>query len=90
MGGCCSKCGNYLLGTPQGEAQGGDTPKLSRLQHKESFNGPQKTLTNGHENGDVKTAPDGDATPKKGDPRDRQVGTLCTQDKDFKLVSVTT
>merc|ERR1712106_782185 len=71
MGGCCSKCGNYLLGTPQGEAQGGDTPKLSRLQHKESFNGPQKTLTNGHENGDVKTAPDGDATPKKGDPRDR-------------------
>ena len=86
MGGCCSKCGNYLLGTPQGEAQGGDTPKLSRLQHKESFNGPQKVLTNGHENGDVKTAPDaGDATPKKGDPRDRQVVTLCTQNQVFKL-----
>ena len=84
MGGCCSKCGNYLLGPPQGEAQGGDTPKLSRLQHKESFNGPQKALTNGHENGDVKTVPDaGDATPKKEDPRDRQVLILDSRLKEF-------
>ena len=74
MGGCCSKGGNYLPGTPKEKAQSGDTPKLSRLQHKESFNGPQTVLTNGHKNGDVKTLPDGgDATPKKGDPRDRQV-----------------
>merc|ERR1740124_996107 len=54
MGGCCSKGGNYLPGTPKEKAQSGDTPKLSRLQHKESFNGPQTVLTNGHKNGEVK------------------------------------
>ena len=65
MGGCCSKCGNYLLGGGSRDAQGtgGDTPKLSRLQHKQSFNstpasnstGNSKPATNGHATDPVDT-----------------------------------
>ena len=46
MGGCCSKCGIYPLKSGHDikgdNVKTGDTPKLSRLQHKESFNGAAK------------------------------------------------
>ena len=47
MGGCCSKCGIYPLKSDiKGDSvKTGDTPKLSRLQHKESFNGAAKLRT---------------------------------------------
>ena len=76
MGACFSKCGNYLPGKTDKKVQGGDTPKLSRLQHKESFHGPQTVLTNEHINGQVKTVRGvGDATPTNSDS-DRQVVNL--------------
>mgnify|MGYP007015873952 CR=1 FL=1 len=38
MGGCCSKWDQYLLGGGQGpEGKGGDTPKLARVSHSDSF-----------------------------------------------------
>ena len=63
MGVCFSKYGNYLPGKAQKKVKDGDTPKLSRLQHKESFHGPQTVLIKEYINGQAKTVPDtGDVT----------------------------
>ena len=74
MGGCCSKCGIYPLLSPtsRDNLKTGDTPKLSRLQHKESFsNGHIKTNgtsgghgANGEKNGGE---PMGVTTPRSED-----------------------
>ena len=60
MGGCCSKCGGYLLGPPP-EGEGGATPQLtSRLEHKQSFS--KGGITNG--GGVVGRGPGGAESPK--------------------------
>jgi len=38
MGGCCSKCGGYLLGPPTKDGDGATPQLTSRLEHKQSFN----------------------------------------------------
>ena len=47
MGGCCSKCGVYTTNNSPRNKHTGDTPKLSRLQHKDSFVGGKAQQTNG-------------------------------------------
>ena len=47
MGGCCSKCGVYTTSNSPRNKHTGDTPKLSRLQHKDSFTGGKTAETNG-------------------------------------------
>ena len=47
MGGCCSKCGVYTTSNSPRNKHTGDTPKLSRLQHKDSFVGGKSPQTNG-------------------------------------------
>jgi len=51
MGGCCSKCDKYLLGG-QPDVKGGDTPKLARVSHSDSFAGVK-----GGDNGEVAKHP---------------------------------
>jgi hypothetical protein len=53
MGGCCSKCGAYMLGDGDGsEAKGGgsgggngSTPQLARVAHADSFS--RRSAANG-------------------------------------------
>ena len=66
MGGCCSKCGVYTTNNHQEKLNTrhtGDTPKLSRLQQRNSFSNG-KAPTNG--NGVVQSDP-GLATPSTED-----------------------
>ena len=78
MGGCCSKCGVYTTDkSPETRgAATGDTPKLSRLQHKDSFsngkaqaNGTAKNGGVGHEMGQADSG--AVATPSSGDTCER-------------------
>jgi len=41
MGGCCSKCDEYLVGDPK-LVKGGDTPKLERVSPRTNFNTMEK------------------------------------------------
>ena len=74
MGGCCSKCGVYTTdNSPEQKAPRytsgttGDTPKLSRLQHKDSFsNGKTQangSAKNGAVGGKMGQSDNGQATP---------------------------
>ena len=47
MGGCCSKCGVYTTSNSPRNKHTGDTPKLSRLQHKDSFAGGKSQQSGG-------------------------------------------
>ena len=68
MGGCCSKlnisgpgASSKGLETDVDKTRTGDTPKLSRLQHKESFSNGHTVKTSDHHNGVTNGGPG--ATP---------------------------
>ena len=63
MGGCCSKCGNYLLG-PAPDRGEGDNPKLTKLNHKQSFSDTPINKVNGGINEGA-----GDTTPVNDNSR---------------------
>ena len=70
MGACCSKCGVYTTNNkPESRdtTHTGDTPKLSRLQQKDSFS-----------NGKVHT--NGNGLAGKGGERDSGLATPTTGD----------
>ena len=71
MGGCCSKCGNYMVPASSREkAEGGENnPKLTKLQHKQSFTNNPATAggAGGKVNGDG-----GGATPSGAENNRRE------------------
>ena len=71
MGGCCSKCDKYLLGG-QPDVKGGDTPKLARVSHSDSFAGVK-----GGDNGEVAKHPAPSANTPTQNGRQVQLTLVC-------------